>query len=199
MCGAWLPPYGTDDGSPWWRLRRRHRAPPPRLVTSAQRTRAGERPRDTWTGELRTDDSWTDPPPLTVQAPPPSLVLRGSGTVEGEAQDVRMRSEVNGRAGSASTTVVCTFRVEVRDRRSRQPLRLVAVEMRGDTFEGAVSDGDWVRATGEFQRGTLRVWRLSNLTTGAEVSAGRTNVVAIGVILVLFVAYMLFLFGFVAR
>ncbi|MGX1128865.1 hypothetical protein RKD49_001055 [Streptomyces glaucescens] len=201
VCGSWLPPFLNEDERPWWRRRRRRSTwtePPPESTVGRPVVRDPTVVTDART-DTRTDtrtDHRSVEPPRPVRQPPPSLVHTGGGTIEGVAQNVRMRTEVDEGSGS---TVVCDFRVEIQERRSGTPLRLVAVEMRGDRFDGAVHDGDWVRATGEFKRGTLRVRRLRNLTTGAEVSVGRTNVVAITVIVVLFVAYMVFLFGFVGR
>ncbi|MEU9852406.1 hypothetical protein [Streptomyces sp. NPDC047974] len=124
--------------------------------------------------------------------------LAGSGLVYGVARNVQLRTEVLGDDSGTSSTVVCNFRVEVHDRQGR-PLRLVPVEMRGYSFEGAVNEGDRIRAHGQVKRGTLRVKRLQNLTTGAEVSARTTPVVMIVVAVVLVVAWAVFLFGFVVR
>jgi hypothetical protein len=46
---------------------------------------------------------------------------------------------------------------------------LVPVEMRAVTFEGSLSDGDWVRAHGKVRAGTFRATEVENLTTGATV------------------------------
>jgi len=125
-------------------------------------------------------------------------VLQGSGTVYGVARQVRMRTEVSGSDGEVNTTVVCDFRLEMRDREGR-PVGLVPVTMRGDLFEGAVDDGDRVRATGRVKNGTLRVKKLRNLTTGAEVTARTTPAIVIAVVILLFVGWMVFIFAITGR
>ncbi len=124
--------------------------------------------------------------------------LAGSGLVEGVARNVQLRTEVQGSSGNTSSTVVCNFRVEVHDRQDR-PLRLVPVEMRGYSFEGAVNEGDRVRARGKVKRGTLRVKRLHNLTTGAQVSARTTPVALVILAFALFAAWAVYLFAFAGR
>jgi hypothetical protein len=50
--------------------------------------------------------------------------------------------------------------------------QLVPVQMRGKSFEGAISEGDRVRITGEWQAGkTLNVSQLYNMTTDTTVKA----------------------------
>jgi hypothetical protein len=73
-------------------------------------------------------------------------------------------------------------------------VRLVPVEMRGFTFEGSVADGDRVRASGRMRSGTLRVKKLHNLTTGADVSAKQTSKIACAFVIVFFVALAIFAF-----
>ncbi|MEU4351808.1 MULTISPECIES: hypothetical protein [Streptomyces] len=114
------------------------------------------------------------------------------------ARNVQLRTEVRGSGGNTGTVIVCNFRVEVYDRRGR-PVRLVPVEMRGDSFEGAVNEGDRVRAEGKARRGTLRVKRLYNQTTGAEVSTGGTHWVVALLVLLVFAAWMIFIFFFAGR
>lgn len=65
---------------------------------------------------------------------------------------------------------VWTFRIERYDEAGNRVL-LVPVEMRGYSFEGAVSEGDWVRAYGKMKKGSLHASRLENLTSGAGVKA----------------------------
>ncbi|SEP95136.1 hypothetical protein SAMN04487983_1002258 [Streptomyces sp. yr375] len=130
--------------------------------------------------------------------PVPIAALDGSGTVYGVARTVRMRTEVSGSDGDVGTTVVCNFSLEMRDRAGR-PVGLVPVEMRGDLFEGAVNDGDRVRATGRARNGTLRVKRLRNLTTGAEVSARSTPAIVVAVVILLFVAWLVVIFAITGR
>ncbi|MDL2076121.1 hypothetical protein QNN03_06680 [Streptomyces sp. GXMU-J15] len=124
--------------------------------------------------------------------------LAGSGLVEGVARHVQIRTEVHGNSGNTSSTVVCNFRVEVHDRQGR-PLRLVPVEMRGSSFEGAVNEGDRVRAQGKVKRGTLRVKRLRNLTTGAQVSARSAPTALVVLALLLVVAWGVYLYAFAGR
>ncbi|MGW2723432.1 hypothetical protein [Streptomyces sp. NPDC001492] len=108
------------------------------------------------------------------------------------ARNVQLRTEVRGSGGNTGTTIVCDFRVEVYDRDGR-PVRLVPVAMRGDSFQGAVNEGDWVRAEGKAKHGTLRVKQLRNLTTGAEVSTGGTHWGVIALVVLLFVAWAIFM------
>ncbi|MCF3174313.1 hypothetical protein IPZ61_13415 [Streptomyces sioyaensis] len=116
------------------------------------------------------------------------------GTVEGVARGVQMRTELQGGGSDrgVSTTVVCTFRIEVQDARGA-PVGLVPVEMRGRSFEGSVGDGDRVRATGQVKRGTLRAKELLNLTTGAEVSAKSTPVAVVVIAVLIFIGFVIFL------
>lgn len=122
----------------------------------------------------------------------------GSGTVQGVARNVHMRAELRGGSGNTHSTVVCNFRVEVHNRKGN-PVRLYPVEMRGDSFEGAVNERDWVRAQGTAKHGTLRVRRLQNLTTGAQVSARTTPVTVILLVAALFVAWLVFIFVMATR
>lgn len=187
-CGAWLPAYGEDEETrqrwPW------HRRIHLRTEAAPQRT----------TQVLRREEHppARDPRPRYDAGNVPVGVLEGSGTVYGVARQVRMRTEVSGSDGDVGTTVVCDFRLEMRDREGR-PVGLVPVQMRGDLFEGAVGDGDRVRATGRVRNGTLRVKRLRNLTTGAEVSARTTPAVVIAVVILLFVAWMVAIFAITGR
>ncbi|MGW1657502.1 hypothetical protein [Streptomyces atratus] len=173
-CGAWIPPYGEDDDQ------------------SPQRPRIPQRP-------LVPPRRFEDEPPRHTDGPTlPVGTLQGKGTVEGAARNVQLRTEVSGNSSNTTTTIVCNFCVEVRNREGR-PVRLVPVEMRGHSFEGAVSEGDWVRAQGQVKRGTLRVKRLHNLTTGAEVSTRSTPVAVIIVAVLLFAGWMVYVIGFAGR
>ncbi|MEV5484433.1 MULTISPECIES: hypothetical protein [Streptomyces] len=109
------------------------------------------------------------------------------------ARGVQLRTEMQGGTENrgVSTTVVCTFRIEVQDA-TGAPVGLVPVEMRGYSFEGSVGDGDRVRATGRVKRGTLRVKELLNLTTGAEVSAKTTPVAVVVIFVLIFIGFMIF-------
>ena len=73
-------------------------------------------------------------------------------------------------ARGASVTV-WDFRVDPQDAGGK-PLPRVAFEMRGTTFDGAISVGDWVEADTNLRNGkTLRVSQIKNLTTNAIVQA----------------------------
>ncbi|MFI1506070.1 hypothetical protein [Streptomyces sp. NPDC020597] len=186
-CGAWLPAYGEDEEPrawwPWHRIHLRTEQAPQRTMPVLRRK---EPSRD------------GGPRPRRDAGHVPAGVLQGSGTVYGVARQVRMRTEVSGSDGEVNTTVVCDFRLEMRDREGR-PVGLVPVTMRGDLFEGAVDDGDRVRATGRVKNGTLRVKKLRNLTTGAEVTARTTPAIVIAVVILLFVGWMVFIFAITGR
>jgi hypothetical protein len=88
------------------------------------------------------------------------------------------------------------FRIERHDA-SGNRLAPVPVEMRGLSFSGTVSNGDAVRVTGKWRRGTLQVEELDDLTTGAHVRAKAyrgLNAAACGVFAIFFLAF----FGFMA-
>lgn len=210
-CGAWLPAYAEDDRPrprrPWRRrihLRTEEVHRPttsvPREKTLYEETRHGAtRHGATQHEETRHGRTqYERPRHETEHRPVPAGTLEGSGTVYGVARTVRMRTEVSGSDGDVGTTVVCNFRLEMRNREGRA-IGLVPVEMRGDLFEGAVNDGDWVRATGRARNGTLRVKQLRNLTTGAEVSARSTPALVIAVVILLFVAWLVFIFAVTGR
>ncbi|MET9411547.1 hypothetical protein ABZX90_38245 [Streptomyces sp. NPDC002935] len=94
--------------------------------------------------------------------------------------------------GESSSETVWTFRVERYDEDGNRVL-LVPVEMRGYAFEGAISEGDWVRAHGKMKRGTLRASKVENLTSGAGVNAKTTPKGCSIAIAVFFVAFLAFL------
>ncbi|MFB9734820.1 hypothetical protein [Streptomyces sp. NPDC057386] len=106
----------------------------------------------------------TQPPP-----PPPSYHRRGRAAngghsvVEGAVRGSQVRTEYR---GERTSEVIWTLRVETYDTDGNL-FSVVPVEMRGQTFEGSVGDGDWVRARGRMKSGTLRPTELENLTTGA--------------------------------
>ena len=69
--------------------------------------------------------------------------------------------------------LVWDFRLERADEKGA-PLPRIPVEMRGQGFDGSLSDGDWVQVDGKWQQGeTLHVDAARNLTTGAEVRSKR--------------------------
>ncbi|QQC92032.1 zinc ribbon domain-containing protein [Streptomyces alfalfae] len=97
----------------------------------------------------------------------PSPLPGGGAMVEGQVRALTSRTE---RQGESDHSTVWTFRVERYDEAGDR-ISLIPVEMRGYRFEGAIHDGDWVRAGGRRKGGTLHVNRLENLTTGASVRA----------------------------
>lgn len=191
-CGAWLPAYDEGQDTTTGGRLRWHRSvfsrpkpsPPPPPEPPPQ---PPVPPPPPWNPRVE--------PEPAPRAPLPIGSLQGSGSVEGVARNVQLRTEVRGSGGNTGTIIVCNFRVEIYDRRGR-PVRLVPVEMRGDSFQGAVTEGDRVRAEGKAKRGTLRVKRLYNLTTGAEVSTGGTHW-AVVVLLILLIFALWFFFVFV--
>lgn len=130
-----------------------------------------------------------DGPPRAPAAGPPAVGVPASGTgnntvVEGQVRGIQLRSEYR---GESQSEVIWTFRVERYDNRGNRVL-LVPVEMRGLTFEGSISDGDWVRTRGKMRSGTLCVDQLENLTTGASVRSKRVPKWVMVIAIVLFVA-----------
>ncbi len=126
------------------------------------------------------DTGWQPPanpaqPPWPSQSPPPGLPSSGPGYarpggIVGEARGVQARSEQDLLTPQRQFTVL-TFRVERFDRAGNR-LPPVAVQMRGRTFEGAISEGDWVEvAVAGAPSDTLHVDRVRNLTTTAVVRA----------------------------
>ncbi|MEU1458042.1 hypothetical protein [Streptomyces avermitilis] len=95
--------------------------------------------------------------------------------------------------GENQSEAIWTFRVERYDTAGNR-IALVPVEMRGQTFEGSIHDGDWVRARGRMRSGTLRVTRLENLSTGASVHAKGVPKAAV----IAFFVFFLLIFAFVA-
>ncbi|MFF4796218.1 hypothetical protein ACFY2M_42740 [Streptomyces sp. NPDC001276] len=103
-----------------------------------------------------------------------------------------MRSE---NRGENQFREVWTFRIERYDNAGNRIL-LMPVEMRARTFEGSISDGDWVRARGRVRSGTLRITRLENLTTGAFVRArglSKAEVVVVCIFVLAFLAFIGFM------
>jgi hypothetical protein len=98
---------------------------------------------------------------------PRQLVVPTGHTVEGQVRNLQVRNEQRRQSDYES---VWTFRVERYDA-AGQRVTLVPVEMRGLSFEGALGEGDWVRAQGTMKAGTFRVKRVENQTTGAVVTA----------------------------
>lgn len=91
----------------------------------------------------------------------------GTVTVMGEARAVQQRTEWVNEHGSRS---IWTFRLDATDQNGAR-LGLVQVEMRGITFEGTLADGDSVRVSGRWHKGSIRAEDVQNLTMGTLVRA----------------------------
>ncbi len=90
-----------------------------------------------------------------------------SDVLVGVARAVHERSE----GASDPPKIVWTFRLERYDAAGNR-LQPVPVEMRGRSFEGAISEGDTLEVRARWREGTtLRASRATNLTTGAVVQA----------------------------
>ncbi|MFD4715222.1 hypothetical protein ACFWN5_36920 [Streptomyces sp. NPDC058430] len=98
-------------------------------------------------------------------------------------RDVQTRTE---RGRHTTDKFVMNFRVEQRDDAANR-VTLVPVEMRGYRVDGSVAEGDRVRARGRMRSGTLRVRKLHNLTTGADVSVKRKKRIGCAVFIFLLV------------
>ncbi|MET8893196.1 hypothetical protein [Streptomyces albogriseolus] len=109
--------------------------------------------------------------------------------MEGIVRDVQTRTEHGGK--DAASQFVLNFRVEEYDDALAR-VRLVPIEMKGIIFEGTVSNGDRVRASGRMRSGTLRVKRLHNLTTGADVSARSYSKIGCAIFLIFAIGMVVF-------
>ncbi|GAB1823807.1 hypothetical protein HerbRD11066_69710 [Herbidospora sp. RD11066] len=90
---------------------------------------------------------------------------RGRATVEGYVRGVRQRHENYGENGGL---IVLTFRLERFDR-AGNCFPPVPIQLRATAFDGSFDEGDEVRVTGRWKRGTLHARRVHNITTGAAV------------------------------
>jgi hypothetical protein len=117
-----------------------------------------------------------------IEAPRRGRAKSGDPKV-GVARDVKFRSEPN-------SEQVCTFRVERQDAQG-SPLPPVPVEMRGLSFSGSLSNGDWVQLP-KLPRGgrTLEPRAVVNLTNGArlERKGSRRRRMSCGLLVFLIVA-----------
>lgn len=148
------------------------------------------------------DAGWrppTNPAALPTPSPSPRLPsgahgYAGSKRFVGEARGVQARSEQDPLTPQRQFTVV-TFRVERFDQTGNR-LPPVAVQMRGRTFEGAISEGDWVEVAGSgIPSGTLHLDRVRNLTTAADVRAkGEDRSVAFWIVLGVVVVVVVVIF-----
>jgi hypothetical protein len=89
--------------------------------------------------------------------------------ITGEARGFQSRTESRGPQSPAE--IVWTFRVERYDTDGNR-LPPVPVEMRSDSFEGFINEGDVVAVPGRWREGQiLHATTLRNITTGALVTA----------------------------
>ncbi len=109
--------------------------------------------------------------------------------MEGIVRDVQTRTEHGGK--DSASQFVLNFRVEEHDD-ALDRVRLVPIEMKGMIFEGSVTNGDRIRASGRMRSGTLRVKKLHNLTTGADVSARSYSKIGCAVFLLFLVGMVVF-------
>lgn len=127
---------------------------------------------------VESDESGTAnprPPPAVPTGPPaePDGSPEAASAVTGEARGVTQRVE--------HAEQVWTLRVERHDRHGNR-LQPVAVEMRGERFDGSVSDGDWIEVTGRWREGTLVADRVANVTTGGSLHTRRWSPVYLVVV-----------------
>jgi hypothetical protein len=115
----------------------------------------------------------------------------------GRAEGVTVRVESRGSTTSSET--VLAFRLV-----DPQTSRPTEVELRGVSIAGTVRDGDWVEVAGEPARsGRLEPLRVTNVTTGSEVSAVGSSrspaarVLAVVILLVFVVVLAVILFNVV--
>jgi hypothetical protein len=115
----------------------------------------------------------------------------------GRAEGVTVRVESRGSTTSSET--VLAFRLV-----DPQTSRPTEVELRGLSIAGTVRDGDWVEVAGEPARsGRLEPRRVTNVTTGSEVSAVGSSrspaarVLAVVILLVFVVVLAVILFNVV--
>jgi hypothetical protein len=115
-----------------------------------------------------TPASWA-PAPGTWAPGAPAPEARSASRVKltGSAQAVKQRTESRRKL---PTEQILTFRLE-RYGASGDRLPPVAVEMRGLTLTGGISDGERVEVEGRFRGGVLYAKRVHSLTTGGKASA----------------------------
>jgi hypothetical protein len=132
-----------------------------------------------------------EPPPRDRPSGPAPEARRGSAKVEGQIRGIQQRTE---RTGDSSSQTIWTFRLERYDAAGdRMPP--IAVQMRGLSFDGSLSEGDEVRVTGRWRDGTLHSDNVENLTTRATVrkkSYTGKIVAFIALVMVLVVAAVIF-------
>jgi ABC-type sugar transport system permease subunit len=94
----------------------------------------------------------------------PAPKLRGRVKVEGEVRGLQQRMESKGNRG----IYVWSFRLE-RYNRAGNRLLPIPIEMRGESFQGFLSEGDHVQVRGRARNGVVQARKVHNLTTGARI------------------------------
>lgn len=137
--------------------------------------------------------------PAAAAAAALAVTRQGRATAEGTAQDVRFRTEVvQGWSSAQATTLqVLTFRLERYDARGDR-LRPVAVQMRGPSIAGVLSEGENASAVGSYRSGIIYADRIINRTTGAVITASpttstpaRIGLVVTAIMAVIFIIFMI--------
>ncbi len=103
----------------------------------------------------------------------------------GKVRDLQQRTDTDWFTKFQVT--VLSFRVSLFDAAGNLE-RLVPVEIRGSSFEGALNENDEVRVFGRYKGGIIRAKRIQNLTDGSEVTAGGLPVAVKAIVGILFVA-----------
>jgi hypothetical protein len=94
----------------------------------------------------------------------PKYTVKGNRVI-GEVREFRERHETEGQL----SWIIWSFRVERYDATGNR-LQPVPVEMKGMTFDGTMSEGDWVELPVDWKPGQVaRPKRINNLTTGASI------------------------------
>jgi hypothetical protein len=91
--------------------------------------------------------------------------------IKGVVSGFQPRSEQIGTGSGTRMLIVWDFRIERKDS-TGQPMPRVAVEMRGTSFIGSISNGDVVEVNAAFSPGqVVEARQVRNLTSGAMVTA----------------------------
>jgi hypothetical protein len=117
----------------------------------------------------------------------PSLVS-APGVIRGKASGLQQRLEYKTRR----PLVVWNFRLERWDS-SGSPMTRVPVEMRGQSFQGSLNNGDWIEVRAKWKPGkTVHASRVTDLSTSTVVRArgwGQPTRIARVVIALLMLAF----------
>ena len=126
------------------------------------------------------------PPRAPVDAAAPAGAVAAVESVRGTVGGLEERMEW-GTVNQAPMTIF-TFRVQVDDDQGR-PVAFIPVEMRANSFHGALSDGDRVEIDASWRQGeTVETKRVRNATTGGTFEAKRSHRWLIGLlVLALFI------------